>query len=254
MALFTDGISTIEDLANQDSAVLSTAQAENINLAEKLLLAQQDLGIEITLLLQRSNTYDWQFWLQPTPQLSNVVVTPPLQLWHVYHTLRLVYQDVYFNQLNDRFKAKRDQFHELADRAMQNLMQTGLGMVGDPIPQAAAPQLGSIAGGQPAQTYYVSVSWLNAEGQEGQASSSACLAVTAANALVAQPVNAPGNARAWNVYVGLTTTTLVLQNSPGIALDQVWVQASPVATTGRVPGTGQAPDYLQALPRFIQRG
>lgn len=254
MALYTDGISTIQDLANQDSTVLSTAQTENINLSEKLTLAQQDLGIELTTLLQRSNTYDWQFWLQPVPQLNNIVVTPPLQLWHVFHTLQLVYQDVYFNQLNDRYKAKRDQFQQLAHDAMQKLVETGLGIAANPLPQAAPPTLSSIPGGQPGETYYVSVSWLNAQNQEGEASNPACLTVTAGNALVAQPANPPTNATGWNVYAGLTNTTLILQNSAALALDQVWVQAGPVSTVGQVPGDGQAPDYLRALPRVMQRG
>jgi hypothetical protein len=254
MALLTDGISTIQDLANQDSSVLSTAQAENINLTEKLSLGQQDLSIEITTLLQRSDTYDWQFWLQPNPQLNNIVVTPPLQLWHVFHTLELVYRDVYFNQLNDRYKAKRDQFQQLAGSAMLKLMETGIGIAGNPIPQAMPPLLSSVAGGQPGLTYYASVSWLNTEGQEGQPSNSACLVVAAGNALLAQPVSPPPNATSWNVYVGLTTTTLILQNESGLALDQVWVQAAPVATAGQSPGTGQAPDYLRALPRVLQRG
>ena len=128
MALFTDGISTIQDLMSQDSSVLTTAQTENIDLNQKLTLAQQELGIELTTLLQRSNTYDWQFWLQPDPQLNNIVVTPPLQLWHVFQTLALVYQDAYFNQLNDRYKGKRDQFQQLAKWAMDKLIQTGIGI------------------------------------------------------------------------------------------------------------------------------
>jgi hypothetical protein len=115
MALFTDGISTIQDLTVQDSSVLATAQTENIDLSQKLTLAQQELGIEITALLQqRSNTCDWQFWLQPDLQLNNIVVTPPLQFWHVFQTLMLTYQDAYFNQLNDRYQGKRDQFQQLA--------------------------------------------------------------------------------------------------------------------------------------------
>lgn len=50
MALFTDGISTIQDLMGQDSSVLTTAQTENIDLSVKLTLAQQELGIEVTTL------------------------------------------------------------------------------------------------------------------------------------------------------------------------------------------------------------
>jgi len=254
MALFTDGISTIQDLTAQDSSVLATAQTENIDLSQKLTLAQQGLGIELTTLLQRSNTYDWQFWLQPEPQLNNIVVTPPLQLWHVFQTLTLVYRDAYFNQLNDRYKGKRDQYQQLAMWAMDKLMQTGLGIAADPISQAAPPQLTSLPGGQPATTYCASVSWLNAEGEEGQASNPSVLTVAAGNALVAQPVNQPANATAWNVYVGLLPTAMALQNTPALALDQVWVQAGPVSTLGQGPGSGQAPDYLRALPRVIQRG
>ena len=254
MALFTDGISTIQDLMGQDSSVLTTAQTENIDLSVKLALAQEGLGIELTTLLQRSNTYDWQFWLQPEPQLNNIVVTPPLQLWHVFLTLMLVYQDAYFNQLNDRYKGKRDQFQQLAKWAMDKLIQTGLGVVAEPIPQAAPPQLTSIAGGQPAMTYSVSVSWLNQENEEGQASNPSILTVAAGNTLVAQPVNQPANTTAWNVYVGLSPTAMALQNTVPLALDQVWVQAGPVSTLGPPPGTGQPPDYLRALPRVIQRG
>jgi len=254
MALFTDVISTIQDLMGQDSSVLATAQTENIDLSQKLALAQQQLGIELTTLLQRSNTYDWQFWLQPDPQLNNIVVTPPLQLWHVFQTLTLVYQDAYFNQLNDRYQGKRDQFQQLAKWAADKLMQTGLGIAADPIPQAAPPQLTSIPGGQPAMTYCASVSWLNVESEEGQASNSSTLTVAAGNALVVQPVNQPANATAWNVYVGLSPTAMALQNPSPLALDQVWVQAGPVSTLGQAPGTGQAPNYLRALPRVIQRG
>ncbi|HTT65831.1 MAG TPA: hypothetical protein VMG35_28470, partial [Bryobacteraceae bacterium] len=225
MALFTDGISTIQDLMSQDSSVLSTAQTENIDLSQKLAIAQNELGIELTTLLQRSNTYDWQFWLQPDPQLNNIVVTPPLQLWHVFQTLMLVYQDAYFNQLNDRYKGKRDQFQQMAKWAMDKLIQTGIGIAADPIPQAAPPVLTSIPGGQSAMTYYASVSWLDAEGEEGQASNSSTLTLEAGNTLVAQPINQPANAAGWNVYVGLSPTAMALQNTSPLTVDQIWVQA-----------------------------
>jgi hypothetical protein len=254
MALFTDGISTIQDLTIQDSSLLATAQTENIDLSQKLTLAQEELGIEVITLLQRSASYEWQFWLPACPKLNHIVVTPPLQLWHVFQTLTLVYQDCYFNQLNDRYKGKRDQFAQLATWAMDKLMQTGIGIANNPIPQAAAPQLTSIPGGQPAATYCVSVSWLNAEGQEGQASNPSTLSVAAGTVLVAQPVNRPANAKGWNVYVGLLPTTMGLQNMAQMPLDQVWVQAGPVSTLGKGPGCGQAPDYMRALPRLLQRG
>jgi hypothetical protein len=254
MALFTDGISTIQDLTLQDSSLLATAQTENIDLSQKLLLAQQELGIEITNLLQRSDNCGWQFWLQPSLQLTNIVVTPPLQLWHVFQTLMLVYQDAYFNQLNDRYMGKRDQFQQLGKWAMDKLIRTGIGIVADPIPQAAPPHLTTIPGGQTATTYCASVSWLDAENEEGQPSTPNTLTVAGGNALVAQPVNQPANAAAWNVYVGLSPVVMALQNTSPLPLNQVWVQAGPVSTLGQAPGNGQPPDYLRALPRVIQRG
>ncbi len=254
MALFIDGVSTIQNLAAQDSSVLGTAQTENIDLSTKLALALEQLGIELTTLIERSHACGWQFRLQPNPQLNNIVVTPALQFWHVFQTLALAFQDAYFNQLNDRYKGKRDQFQQLAKWAMEKLIQTGLGIATDPIPQASAPQLTSIAGGEEAATYCASVSWLNAEGQESQASNPSTLMVAAGNALVVQPVAQPTNAAAWNVYVGLSPSAMVLQNPLGLALDQVWVQAGPVTTAGRSPGNGQGPSYLMALPRLMQRG
>ena len=41
-----------------------------------------------------------------------VVVTPPLKLWHTFRTLEMVYGDAYNSQLNDRYAGKRDEFHE----------------------------------------------------------------------------------------------------------------------------------------------
>ena len=119
------------------------------------------------------------------------------------------------------------------------------------LPEVSPPSPADVA---PAATYYASVSWLNVEGEEGQASNPSTLAVAAGNALVAQSVNQPANATAWNSYVGLTPTTAALQNPAPLALDQVWVQSGPVSALGQAPGSGQAPDYLRALPRVIQRG
>lgn len=254
MALYIDGISTIEDLTGQDASVLATAQTENIDLNQKLTLAQQELGIEITTLLQRSSTYDWQFWLQPDPPLNNIVVTPPLQLWHIFQTLTLVYRDAYFNQLNGRYLAKRDQYQQLVKWAMDKLIQTGVGIAADPIPQAAPPQLTTIAGGQAAMTYWAAVSWLNAESQEGQASDPSTLSAAAGNTLAVQPVNRPANATAWNVYCGGLPTAMTLQNMAPLQPDQIWFQSEPVSTAGQAPGGGQAPDYLRALARALQRG
>ena len=54
MALFNDGpISTAVDLTGIRNSVLSDASAEGINLAAKIMLAQQDVGNELMLFLAR---------------------------------------------------------------------------------------------------------------------------------------------------------------------------------------------------------
>ncbi len=74
-----------------------------------------------------------------------------------------------------------------------------------------------MAGGQPAATYCASVSWLNAESQEGQPSNPSTLSVAAGNVLAVQPVSQPNNATGWNVYAGMLPTAMTLQNTAPLA-------------------------------------
>src|ERR1700730_10251022 len=113
MALFTDGaISTIDQLAEQDSAVLDVASTEGIDAAVKLSLAQDELSVELMSAFSRcspSRTVP-SIWgpgmgstFQGVFQLSNTAFPPPLRLWHTFHTLVMIYRDAYNNQLNDRY-------------------------------------------------------------------------------------------------------------------------------------------------------
>ena len=102
MALFTDGpVSSIEDLTAQDSQLLDVASIEGIDVARKLTLAQDDVGVELTVLLGKLSFVDQPFWMAPTPTLRSVVVTPALKRWHTYAALEQVYRDAYNTQLND---------------------------------------------------------------------------------------------------------------------------------------------------------
>src|SRR3569832_705274 len=132
MALLTDGpASAIEDLAAQDSQLLNVASAEGIDLTAKLALAQETVGIELEGLLRECSG----------PELRRVVVTPALRLWHAYRTLETVYRDAYFNQLNDRYAGKRDQFRELGMWARERLRQAGVGFTRQPLPRAVPPEV-----------------------------------------------------------------------------------------------------------------
>lgn len=262
MALFTDApISTLDQLAAQDSAALDVASTEGIDATAKISLAQDELGIEITAASSRSpfSPATGSVWwpgtvLTTTLQLSSIVVTPPLRLWHAFRTLELIYRDAYNNQLNDRYLGKWRSYTDLAKWASAMLMQTGVGIVSDPVAVAESPQVDVIGGTFQANTYFAQAAWVNSRGEEGMAS-----AVTSATALDQTSVqvtanNPPANATAWNIYAGTSIDSITLQNGAPITAGQPWLLPVSGLVPGRVPGTGQAPNYYRVLPRYLQRG
>jgi hypothetical protein len=254
MALFTDGpVSSIEDLTAQDSQLLNVANVEGIDVTQKLALAQDQLALELTTLLARMSFVHQVFWLAAPPSLGSVVVTPALKLWHTFRSLELVYADAFASQLNDRYAARRDQFHEQAKQACDQLAAAGIGIAWMPVPQAAAPRVVAAAGSLPDNTYYVTMSWTNSTNDEGAPAVTSSI-TTSQSTLLVQPVAPPANAAGWNVYAGTDLDGLELQNGSPIAVGQTWLQPNTVTTGGRGPGRGQSPSYLRPAPRIIQRG
>lgn len=248
MALFTDGIiSSAEDLAAHDSSVMAVAATEGIDLSVKAKLAQEEIGVELLALLPRTNAAE---------ALAGVVVTPPLRLWHVFHTLELVYRDAYNSQLNDRYKGRWEEYRNLAKWATSRLLETGVGIAADPIAQAALPVLtiGPGPGASAEVTYYARVAWVNARGEEGAPGKWKMLSVQPGNSLVVEAIAPPPAARGWNVYVGTGLDSLARQNTTPIAVAQPWMQDGLPTSEGPVPGEGQRASFLRALPRVLQRG
>jgi hypothetical protein len=244
MALFDDGCtSSVEDLSGHDTQLLDVANIEGIDVTRKLALAQDEIGIELEGLLARTGR----------PSAGQVVVTPALKLWHAFRTLELVYRDAYSSQLNDRYAGKRDEYHELAGWARGKLVESGIGIASDPIPQAAQPILAAATGALPNAVYYVAAAWTNAAGEEGAASVASTI-TTSGSSFSVSVAGTPKNAKGWNVYAGTSPQALVLQNSNPLAVNASWTQPSLLVTAGRTAGTGQAPNYLRHTPRILQRG
>jgi hypothetical protein len=259
MALFTDGtVSSMEDLTAQDSQLLDVASIEGIDVTQKLTLAQDELALELNALLTRLSYVDQLFWLAPQPNLGSVVVTPALKLWHTFRSLEMVYSDAYNSQLNDRYAGKRDQFHLRAKWAYEMLVAAGIGVASVPVPRAAIPAVTAAAAPPPGTplpdaTYYVTVAWVNAAGEDGASALPATVATTGSSLLV-QPAGAPPTTAAgWNVYVGAGPDSMARQNGSPIAIGQTWLQPAAVAA-GPPPGPGQRPSYLKPVPRVMQRG
>ena len=264
MALFTDApISTLDQLAAQDTAVLDVASNEGIDASAKISLAQEELGVELTSAFSRSafsRTSPSMWWPGSVTtslsvlQLPNIVVTPPLRLWHTFRTLALVYRDAYGNQLNDRYSAKWKEYEGLAKWASAMLFQTGIGVVSDPIAVAGSPAVALSAGPQPATMYFAQVTWLNATGEEGMASPVTSVNAPDQNSVQVTPNNPPANAVAWNAYVGISVDSITLQNVTPLGIAQTWFMPSAGLVLGRIPASGQEANYYSQVPRFLQRG
>lgn len=244
MALFTDGnITTIHDLTAHDSGLMNLAGVEGIDLTVKLALAQEELGVELAALMPADT------------RLECVVVTPPLKLWHAFHTLELIYRDAYNNQLNDRYKGKWEQYRELAAWAAGKLLQTGVGITANPVPQAQTPQVGvMVAGAELERTVYVSVAWVNAEGEQGAASAWERVLVPAGCMVTVKAVRPPAVAAGWHVYAGTNPAELSRQNTALLEIGSTWVQTGPLAEDGPLATNGQTPTFLRAMPTVLRRG
>ncbi|HLN01691.1 MAG TPA: hypothetical protein VK335_20550 [Bryobacteraceae bacterium] len=262
MALFTDTlISTLDQLAAQDTAVLDVASAEGIDVTAKLSLAQNEVGAELLASGARSPfspTSSSIWWpgiiLTSNLQLGSIVVTPPLQMWHTFRTLELIYRDAYYNQLNDRYLGKWNAYKDLSKWAAGLLLQTGVGIVADPVPIAQSPQINIVPGTLSAASYYVQISWVNSRAEEGLASPITSVAAPGNSSVQVTPSSPSANATEWNVYVGASIDSISLQNTTPIVTNQPWILPTGGLVFGRTPGTGQVPNYFRQLPRYLQRG
>ena len=241
MALFTDGpISSIEDLTAIDSQLLEVASTEGLDATRKLAAAQEEIQIEVEGLIER-----WR--------ITQVIVTPALRIYHTYRTLELIYADAYNSQLNDRYAGKRDQYHRKAKWAYDKLLQSGIAIALDPVPRALPPDVTTAPGGLPDGVYYITSTWLNAAGEEGQPAVPVTIETTSSSVMV-NPGVPPSNAHGWNVYVGAAPDRMTLQNANAIATSASWLQPGSLLPGGRLAGTGQSTNYVQPVARVLLRG
>ena len=145
MALFTDGaLASIEDLRGHDTQLLNVATVEGIDVTRKLALAQEELGVELAGLLEQAMLSGQ---LAAPPAIEQVVVTPPLKLWHIFRTLEMVLPGR-IQQSTERpvcGEAGSSTARWRSGRTSR-LMQSGLGIAADPVPQAATPDAAGVGG------------------------------------------------------------------------------------------------------------
>jgi hypothetical protein len=268
MALLTDGsVSEIQDLIAYEANVVAVAEAEGIDLESKLRLAQNEVSAELGAAALRPGNIYWAgpAWNSTTSevnlsrfQMNQIVVTPPLKLWHTFQTLAITYRDAYNRKLNDKYLPKWSEYRELARWASNLLYETGMGLVMQPIPRPGQPAVDWVSGSASAMTFYVQISWVGADGAtEGAASSEQAAATSDGQVLRVTPPAPPGapySLTGWNVYGGTASGAAVRQNGQPLPMGQPWILPASGLVAGPAVGTGQPPDFFRTVPRFIQRG
>jgi len=261
MALFTDGpLSTIEVLVAYDSTVLETARNEGIDLATKLALAQEELGIELRRFFARRGVWELE--------LGNVVASEALRKCHAFRALALAFREASHTQLNERYRARWEEWEKAAAWAWEALLETGVGIVEKPIPRPRRLVVTKRALPAAAGTYYVKAAWVNGAGEEGSASEAAVVTTADGEGLVVQLPDPPDGVTGWNVYVGYGENETMKQNQEPIPPGQSWAQEADGLREGPGPSEGQRPSYYvrispgpsegsvlaDALPGLLLRG
>jgi len=257
MALLTDGNpNDTADLQVYESAILEVAATEAIDLNVKLGLATEEISEDVLdMLLDHARSYDPQSTVRRSIGVSDVVISPPMKRWHALHTLEIVYRDAFNNQLNDRYLPKMVEYQKLSRSAREHTVKLGIGTVLIPIPEPAAPTMTTTAlAGATDTVYYVVVTWVGSMGQEGAPSPVTTFETETGTTLVVEPTDAPSVATGFNVYAGLSSTTLALQNSSPIAVGQSFILPPSGLTAGAAPGDGQTPDLYIVGGPTLRRG
>jgi hypothetical protein len=255
MALFSDGPpATVEDLTAQDSFLLSVASTEGINITSKIALAYNELGIEITAIFGREASIYAPVLGEAPLDTNHLFVSPAIKLWLVFKSLALVYRDCYFNQLNDRYKAKWLEYQNQAGLLRTKFIETGAGLVVDPISPPATVVAAAQPGSGSAGTAYIASTWTNSEGEESSPSPTVELTLGDQQQASVSVSGWPSNAAGWNFYAGQSPAGLTLQNPAVLSLGTSYVLVLPPTESGAPIGTGQVANVTRDLPRRIMRG
>ena len=259
MALFTDiNVITLDDLLPYEVTLVQIASSHGINVDTKINLASSAVGDKLMLWLLDAVASDPQFVSRREIGLSNVVITPSLRRWLSFESLSRFFAEAYNIQLNSRFQGKRSEYQQEASAARDIVSRDGIGIVYKPLPKPAMPLVTAGAGTLAAQSLFVQVAWVNADGSEGGLSPVTGLllndnsGITVATSETGS--NIPATATGWNVYLSSSVGEPALQNSTPLAIGANWTLPGSGIISGPAPTDGQSPDFYIAIANRIRRG
>lgn len=258
MALFTDSdIVTLQDLLQFEAPLVQIASSHGINVETKIGLSIAATADKLLFWLLRAGMSDPQWVNRRVLGLSTVVVTPTLRRWLCFDSLARFYSEAYYVQLNTRFEGKWKEYQAAADKAVETVLNAGIGIVYNPLPKPGLPLASIQAGSLPAQALFIQTAWVDVDGNEGALSPVNGLVLAGANNVavqMAEGVIAPRASVGWNIYASATGTDLTRQNDAPLAIGSTWQLPSSGIVSGPEPLNGQQPSYYVTDPRRSQRG
>jgi hypothetical protein len=259
MALFTDpNVITLDDLLQFESSLVQVSTTHAIDVETKITLAVNAISERVMLWLLNSRASDPQFIQRRFLGLSTVVVTSTLYRWLCFDALSRFFAEAYNVQLNTRFQGKWTEYQQEAQAASDMVFMSGIGIVYKPLARPGMPIVNVTAGNSLAESLFIQTTWVDCMGNESAASLVGGQLLGNFSGLTVVPVPAngmiPTAATGWNVYASTTNSSLALQNNSSLPLTATWQLPNEPLLPGRVPGSGQLPDFYIALTRRIQRG
>lgn len=258
MALFTDSDNvTLQDLLQFEASLVQIASSHGINVETKISLSIAATADKLLFWLLRAGMSDPQWVSRRVLGLSTVVVTPTLHRWLCFDSLARFYSEAYYVQLNTRFEGKWTEYQAAADKAVEMVVNAGIGIVYDPLPKPGLPLASVQTGSLPAQALFIQTGWVDGLGNEGALSPVNGLVLAGANNVavqMAEGVSAPKTATGWNIYASATGTDLTRQNDAPLSIGSTWQLPISGLASGPEPIGGQQPNYYVVDPRRSQRG
>jgi len=247
MSLLVDGgIVTLTELRVYDSSLLEVASIEQVDLTAKLDLVQRQAVEDMKRALERK--------VGPCFPVEQVVATESVRRWWAYRALEMIYRDVYFSQLNDRYGERWRNYEALAQESERALWLGGLGRNYMPLPRPDQPTVTIGAGTIPAGTYFVATSWVNSRGEQSTPSLPVTVCSDAQLGLSITAGAAPAAATGFVVYAGTDAGQLALQSGGPVAVGTAWTKAGGALDNGAAPGDGQGPDEIFIPNNRVKRG